>query len=393
MNLYKHPHINSMKRRILHADMDAFYASVEQVDNPEFRGKPVIVGGDKRGVVSAASYEARKFGVRSAMPIFQAKRLCPHGIFLPVRGKRYREISNKIMNILCEFSPLVEKVSIDEAFLDITGTENLLGKPEKIARKIKDKIKSETLLTCSIGIAPNKLLAKIASDMDKPDGLTIIREQDVETFMRHLPAEKLPGIGKQTAKELRALGIKTASDILRFDLSFWINRFGKHGYKLYEKAQGKDKSPVEPFRKPKSFGAENTFPTDITDREDIKKWILIQCEKVARELRARGYMGRKVTLKIKFSDFKLTTRTRSLPDYTNCTKVIFDTAMELLAETKLRRSIRLTGVTVSGLSRGYRQMGLIEDKESLKQEQIDKALDHISNKFGENALKRGILIP
>ena len=372
--------------------MDAFYASVEQADNPALKGKPVIVGGSVRGVVSAASYEARKFGIRSAMPMFQARRLCPNGIFLPVRSKRYKEVSDQIMNILCEFSPLVEKISIDEAFLDISGTETLYGKPEDLAKRIKEKIKNETTLTCSIGIAPNKLLAKIASDMNKPDGLTIVREEDIEEFMSRLPVGKLPGIGKQTLKELDMLGIKMASDILKFDLSFWVNRFGKHGQKLYEKVQGKDNSPVEPYREPKSIGAENTFPQDINDKEEIKKWILVQSERVGRELRTKGYMGRKVTLKIKFSDFKLTTRTRSLSDHTNCTKVIFDTAMELLGEIKLKKSIRLTGVSVSGLSRGYRQMRLIEDKATMKQEKIDRAFDYIVNKFGKEALRRGILI-
>ncbi len=381
-----------MKRTILHIDMDAFYASVEQADHPELKGMPVVVGGGMRGVVSAASYEARKFGIRSAMPIFQARKLCPQAVFLPVRGKRYKEVSDRIMDILCDFSPLVEKISIDEAFLDITGTRTLHGNPENLAFQIKEKIRDETSLTCSIGIAPNKLLAKIASDLEKPDGLTIVKKENIREFMSKLPVEKLPGVGTRSARELRTLGVRTASDILRYDLSFWVKRFGKHGLSLYEKALGKDSSPVQPFRNPKSFGAENTFPRDIQKPEELKKWILVQSEKVGRELRAKGYVARKVTLKIKFSDFKLITRSRSLDDYTNCTMVIFDTAIDLLAHIQLKKSVRLTGVAVSGLLRGYRQMKLIEDRATARQEQLDRAIDHILDKFGKDALKRGILI-
>lgn len=372
--------------------MDAFYASVEQADNPALRGKPVIVGGKVRGVVSAASYEARKFGIRSAMPMFQAKRLCPQGTFLPVRSKRYKEVSDVVMNILCEFSPLVEKVSIDEAYMDITGTETLHGKPIILAAKIKQRIRDVTGLTCSIGIAPNKLLAKIASDLDKPDGLTVIEEKNITEFMRKLPVEKLPGIGKQTSKELHALGIRVASDILRFDPSFWVARFGKHGLCMYDKASGRDNSLVQPHKEPKSFGSENTFPRDINNTEEIKKWILVQSEKVARELRKRGYMAKKVTVKVKYADFKLTTRTRSLPDLTNCTKVIFDTALELLNKVSIKKPVRLTGVSVSGLSKGFRQVKILEDEYDIKQEQLDRALDYIASKFGKDALKRGILV-
>ncbi len=381
-----------MGKIILHIDMDAFYASVEQADNPRLRGKPVIVGGSTRGVVSAASYEARQYGVRSSMPVFQAKRLCPHGIFLPVRGRRYKEISDRIMGILCDFSPLVEKVSIDEAFLDITGTTILYGKPENLALQIKKKIKDETSLTCSVGVAPNKLLAKIASDMKKPDGLTVIEEGNVRDFMKRLPVNKLPGIGVRTARELHALGIKTASDILKHDLNFWLKRFGKHGLNLYEKAQGRGSSTVKPFREPKSFGAENTFPHDLEDPEEIKKWIMLQSEKVARGLRAKKYFARKVTLKIKFSDFRLITHTKSLPDHTNCTKVILDTALELFSDIKLKKPVRLTGVTASGLTHGYRQMKIMADDETTRQEHLDRAIDHIVRKFGKDALKRGILI-
>ncbi len=379
-------------RLIMHIDMDAFYASVEQADNPQLKGKPVIVGGGTRGVVSAASYEARKFGVKSAMPMFKAKKLCPHAIFLPVRIPRYKEISDLIMSILREFSPLVEKISIDEAFLDITGTEILYGSPKELAKRIKKQIKSVTGLTCSVGIAPNKLLAKIASDMNKPDGLTVIEKKEVRRFMDKLPVEKLPGIGKQTSKDLKDLGIKTASDVLRFEVSFWEKRYGKSGIKLFEKAQGHDASPVTPTRQPKSFGAENTFPTDTSDHEDLKKWILFQSEKVGRHLRTHGYMAKRITVKIKYCDFKTKTHSRSLHGYTNSTKIIFDTAVELLKEINPKKKVRLTGVTASKLQKGVKQMKLIEDISGARQEKIDEAIDHITKKFGEGALKRGLLL-
>ena len=227
-----------MASRILHIDMDAFYASVEQVDHPELTGKPVIVGGSQRGVVAAASYEARKFGVRSAMPIFEAKRLCPHGVFLPVRRRRYQEVSHQVMEILDTISPLVEQVSIDEAFIDITGTESLHGPEIALIGKIKDAIRKRTSLTCSIGIAPNRFLAKIASEMNKPDGWTIIKDEDVAALMQKLPVNKIPGIGPKTAQVMKELGVQTAVDVLRFSQEFWVKRLGKGGIDLYERAQG-----------------------------------------------------------------------------------------------------------------------------------------------------------
>ena len=378
-----------MARRIVHLDMDAFYASVEQEDRPELKGRPVIVGGAKRGVVSAASYEARKFGVRSAMPVFEARRLCPHGIFLPVRMRRYKEVSERVMAILAGFSPLIERVSIDEAFIDITGTETLYGPPDGLARLMKGAIRRETGLTCSIGISPNKFLAKIASDMEKPDGLVVIEEGDVASFLSRLPIERIPGIGAKTSLALKELGVLVASDVLRFPLSFWTKRFGKYGVRLYEKAQGIDDSPVVPFVEPKSCGAEDTFPKDTDDPEEIKKWLLAQAESVGRELRRDGYRAHTVTLKIKFSDFRTVTRSRTLHEPTRCTKVIFDTVVQLLDELKIGAGVRLCGVAASNLSKGVQQTRLFADPVTERHEKLDRAIDDIRSKFGESALRRG----
>lgn len=380
-----------MTRRIMHIDMDAFYAAVEQADHPELKGRPVIVGGSKRGVVSAASYEARKFGVHSAMPVFQAKRLCPHGIFMPVNMRRYKEVSRQIMQIIDHISPLVEQISIDEAYVDITGTETLHGSSTELAEMIKQSINTRTSLTCSIGIAPNKFLAKIASDMNKPDGLTIIEEQDVTAFLRSLPITKIPGIGKKTSQTLRDLGIATAADVLRFHLPFWIKRLGKYGARLYEKAQGIDSSPVVPHSEPKSCSAEDTFAKDIGDLGELRKWLLLQAENVGRELRRDGLFGRTVTLKVKFSDFRVVTKSRTLHEPTNCTQTIFTVAGQLLDELKISHKVRLTGVGVSNLCASVQQLKLFNKPCALRQERLDRAIDDIEERFGKKALKRGRL--
>ncbi len=378
-----------MSRRILHLDMDAFYASVEQADFPEFKGKPVIVGGGSRGVVAAASYEARKFGIRSAMPMFQALKRCPEAVVRPVRMGRYKDVSRKVMAVLRAVSPLVEQVSIDEAFVDVSGTEGLFGPPEALARSIKGKILDATGLTCSIGIAPSKLVAKIASDFRKPDGLSVVSGGDVAAFMRELPAARLPGVGARSVEVLERLGVRTAGDVLRFSPEFWRKRFGKHGLSLYEKAAGKDDSPVAPVRVPKSFGAEDTFPKDASDREILEKWLWLQSERVGRDLREHGLQGRTVTLKIKFADFRQITRSRSLSEATDATDLIFQTAGRLLAEANPKQPVRLCGVSVSNLERGPRQMRLFQDPSVERLKRLDRALDAIRDRHGPEALRRG----
>jgi DNA polymerase-4 len=372
-------------------DMDAFFAAVEQVDNPALKGKPVIVGGAKRGVVSTASYEARKYGVRSAMPIFEAKRRCPQGIFLPVRMDRYQEVSQKMMAVLEAVSPLVEQVSIDEAFVDLTGTERLHGDATQSARKIKERIWAETSLTCSIGIAPNKFLAKIASDLQKPDGLTIVPEE-VQSFLKDLPVNKLPGVGPKSEEALRGLGIRIVSDILRFPPGLLERKFGKYGLRLVELAQGIDDSSVIPCGPAKSMGNEDTLPEDTTDINTLKKQLLSQAEEIGERLRRDGLKGRTVTLKLKHSDFTLVTRSHSLKEATCATKIIYDTAVMLLERYNLKMPVRLIGLAVSNFGEGQ-QYSLLPglEKEMEKLERVDYAIDRIRGKLGPGMIKRGLL--
>lgn len=375
---------------ILHIDMDAFFASIEQLDNPTLKGKPVIVGGAKRGVVSTASYEARVFGVHSAMPIFEAKRLCPDGVYLPVRMPRYREVSDKIISILEEFSPLLEQVSIDEAFLDISGTQKLHGTPEEVAFKIKRKIKEDTSLTCSIGIAPNKFLAKIASDANKPDGLTIVTEDRIQKFLRSLPVGRLPGVGDKGVRQLTKLGIRFASDILKYPEEAFKKRFGKFGHRLIELAKGIDESPVSPYAQAKSVSSEDTLPEDTNSLEVLKRWLMSQAEVVGRRLRKANLKGRTITLKLKYSNFKSVTRRCTLSQPTNSTKTIFDTTSALLENHRLPAKLRLIGVRISNFEEQQIQYRLF-DSSNLAEERLqklDETIDQITDKFGMGSIKR-----
>ena len=381
--------MNNRLRHILHVDMDAFYASVEQADNRELRGKPVIIGGGKRGVVSAASYEARKFGVHSAMPMFQARRLCPNGIFLPVRMKRYREVSRLVMAILGSFTPLLEKASVDEAYLDVTGTERLFGPAVRVAENIKYQVRQETGLTCSIGVAPNKFLAKIASDMDKPDGLTVISHEKVQDFLKSLPVQKIPGVGKRTLEVLKTLGVRNVSDILGVPEDFLTRKLGKAGMELIERARGIDNSPVVPLSEPKSFSAEHTLPEDTGDMEEIRKHLLVQSERVGHDLRIHGYAGRTITLKLKFADFRTITRSRTFPDTISTTSEIYRRALELLDKVDIRLKVRLVGVGVSTLSRGARQLSMLDQGKKVKEMALDSAVDMLRERYGSSILVRG----
>ena len=291
-------------RMILHIDMDAFYASVEQLDNPWLRGKCVMVGGtSNRGVVMASSYEARKFGVRSAMPIFQAKQRCPDGIFIPPRMKRYKEVSKKVMAILGNFSPQVQVVSIDEAYLDVSGGQRLHGDPAKAALKIKQEIKKTLQLTCSVGVAPGKFLAKVASDMNKPDGLTIIRPQDVHSFIETLPIQKVPGVGEKSFRQLESMGIKTLGDIQKLPEQMLLNRLGKSGHRLLELSSGVDCSVVTPHAPHKSVSTECTLGEDTRDKVLLNKYLLKQAEEVAKQLRKADVKARTITPEVKTRRF------------------------------------------------------------------------------------------
>jgi DNA polymerase IV len=378
-------------RRIMHIDMDAFFTSVEQADDPSLRGLPVIVGQGVRGVVSAASYEARVFGVRSAMPVVQARRLCPQGVFLPGRMRRYSEVSRQVMAIFSRFSPVMEKASVDEAYVDITGTELLFGPPAKLAATLQAQVLAETGLTCSIGVAPVKFLAKIASDFKKPGGVTIVEPGEVTSFLAVLPVGKIPGVGGKTLAALGRLGVRLAGDILKYPEEFWRERHGEWGAGLWERANGRGSATVRPFREAKSSGAENTFAEDTADREVLHKWLLIQSERVGRDLRRHNLAGRTVTLKLKFEDFKQITRARTLTHPVNSDELIYRTAVDILAAVELSKRVRLIGVTVSGFGREEERLSLAsDDLEALCERygRLDGALDAIRDKFGKGAIKR-----
>jgi DNA polymerase-4 len=378
-------------KRILHLDMDAFFASVEQADHPDLQGRPVIVGGRERGVVAACSYEARRFGVHSAMPTAEARRRCPHGIFVPGRMHRYKEVSEGIMAILHDFSPLVEQASVDEAYLDITGMEGLFGPPARLAVRLKQAIREQTGLACSIGVAPVKFLAKIASDYDKPDGLFILESEGVPDFLQTLPIEKIPGVGKHGLERLRLLNIVHAADVQRHPREFWVERWGKWGEMLFERGHGRGSDLVEPCREAKSESAENTFERDTRDRDLLRRWLLLQAERVGRNLRCTGVAGRTLTLKVKFADFQQITRSKTLSSPTNSTARIFRTAAELLEALELKKPVRLIGVGVSNFDAMPCQLALLEEEADARQDKLDAALDGIRERFGGGSLVRGRL--
>jgi len=380
-------------RFIAHIDMDAFFASVEQLDHPEWRGLPLAVGDGPRSVVSAASYEIRKFGVRSAMPVAQAKKLCPHGLFVPVRMWRYKELSRRVMAVLQRFSPLVEQASVDEAYLDATGLARLFGPPEELAATIRAEVFRETGLTCSVGVAPVRFLAKIASDYNKPDGQTILREPDVRAFLDQLPVQKVPGVGGRTLEVLNGLGVRLAGDVLKHPREFWRQKLGERGPWLYELAQGHDDRPVTPFTPPKSSSAENTFGRDTRDPAVLRRWLLLQSERVGADLRAQGVRGRTVTLKATFADFRKLTRSRTLAEPVDDTKSIFETALGLLKELNPRQDLRLIGVGVSQFGDRPRQLSLLEPETPTRpRAALDSALDAVRGRFGKGAIVRGDLL-
>jgi DNA polymerase-4 len=339
-------------RRILHIDMDAFFSAVEQKRHPELVGKPVVVGGagdpTQRGVVSTASYEARKFGIHSAMPLRTAYRLCPEAVFLPVDYEEYSRVSETIKNILREFSPTVEDVGIDEAFLDISS----IDKPsQEIAGEIKKRIREETDLTCSIGIAPNKLVAKMASEMQKPDGLTMIAEGDIESRIWPLPVRKLWGVGPKTEATLQEMGIKTVGELASLSLDRLIEEFGQsYGNYLYEASRGVDESPLITHWEPKSISRETTFQKDVSDWQVIAKTLAELARDVVTSMKEERYQCRTITVKVRFSDFKTYTRARTLAESTDSLEEIRRTAFDCLKRFELKKKVRLIGVRVGHLS-------------------------------------------
>ncbi|HEY8391875.1 MAG TPA: DNA polymerase IV [Capillibacterium sp.] len=379
-------------RKIIHLDMDAFFAAIEQLDHPEYRGKPVIVGGspNARGVVSTCSYEARKYGVRSAMPLREAARLCPHGIFLPGRMKRYQEVSLAIREILYEYTPLVEPLSCDEAFLDVTGSERLFGPAERIAREIVDRIASELQLSASVGVAPNKFLAKIGSDLRKPKGFVVIREEEVLSFLAPLPIGRLWGVGPKTTAQLSKMGVKTIGDLQRLSLASLRANLGDLGITLYQLARGIDDRPVETGETVKSIGHETTFQVDTADREYLTETLWRLCEQVARRLRRHELVGKVITVKIRDLDFKTITRRATLYQPTDFEEVIFQTARRLAEENDWGgKPLRLIGVSVSGLTgRESAQEPLFTAPAEQDLRRLHQTLDRIKDRFGESAITR-----
>jgi DNA polymerase-4 len=335
---------------ILHVDMDAFYASVEIRDNPSLSGLPVCVGGpeDVRGVIAAASYAARRFGVHSAMPTAQARRLCPEMVLLPPDFERYTAASREIMTVFRGYTPLVEPLSLDEAFLDVSGCERLFGDAETIGRAIKADILKRTGLIASVGVAPSKFLAKLASDLGKPDGFRVIRHEEIRAVLDPLPVSKIFGVGPRTARRLSFLGVETVGDLARRERDEVAREFGAAGLWIHELAHGIDPRRVSPRREEKSHGMERTFATDVSDREELRLFLLSFCEEVAYGLRDRGLRGRTVTLKARFADFTTITRTKTLTAPTNLGPRIYAAAVELLDRVPAG-PLRLLGVQISSL--------------------------------------------
>ncbi len=387
------------KRVIVHVDMDAFFAAVEQLLRPELRGKPVIVGADPkggkgRGVVSTASYEARVFGVHSAMPISEAYRLCPQGIYIPPNGKLYSQYSRKVFEILNHFSPQIQPVSIDEAFLDVTGSVHLFGSIQKLGEEIKRRVHAGTGLTASVGIAPSKSVAKIASDMQKPDGLTIIAPENVQEFLDPLPASKLWGVGKKSMETLLRMGIRTVRDLREYPLEVLEQKFGVMGEHLFRMARGIDEREVHEEEEIKSVSHETTFEVDQTDRELLLSTLLALAEKVGSRLRKYGLRGKTVQLKLRFQDFSTFTRHKTLSHYTNLTDEIFTVSKSLfeqfdktgVKETDPPRPVRLIGVGLSQLVSEKGMQTSFWDLENERKVRLEKVMDQIQEKFGKSII-------
>jgi DNA polymerase IV len=381
-----------MNRAILHVDMDAFYASIEQRDNPALRGKPVIVGGTGgRGVVAAASYEVRPFGVRSAMPVREALQRCPQAICVQPRMSHYREVSQQIFKVFHEFTPLVEGLSLDEAFLDVTHSQSAMGSAADIAAQIKQRIRAQTQLAASVGVAPNKLVAKIASDLRKPDALMIVRDEDVTAVLDPLPITRLFGIGQKTAPKLLALGIKTFRDLRLSPEQPLKAIFGKFTAQMQARAAGIDDRPVIPDWDEKQISAEDTFETDISDHARLYIELQTLSDRTATRLRAKQLQAECVIVKIRRSDFSTYTRQQHFQPATQETQVIARIATQLLKDwlkEQPRAALRLLGVGVSDLTQAQ-QLELFAAPESQRNRELDATVDKIRERYGAASLKRG----
>jgi DNA polymerase-4 len=383
-----------VSRTIIHADLDAFFVAVERLDNPALSGLPVIVGGraEVRGVVASASYEARKFGVHSAMPTAQALRLCPQAVLVSGHRDRYVELSRRVMAIFGDYTPLVEPLSIDEAFLDVSGTEAQYGAPAQLAQTLQDRIERELRLSVSLGVAANKLVAKIASDHRKPHGITVVPPGQEAAFLAPLPIRRLWGVGEVTARELAKLGVETIGDLARLPASELSARFGAHGAGLWHAARGSDDSPVTPERAEKSVSREETFAQDTNDPALLRTELLRLSESVASRLRRHGLAARTVGLKLRYGDFTTLSRQVTLAEPTDSGPVIYAQAQALFeAAWDRRRAVRLVGVGASNLDQPVRQLRLFEQGDN-RQAQLDAALDRIRERFGSDAIQRAALL-
>lgn len=381
-------------RVIIHVDMDAFYASVECLDDPSLEGQAVIVGGlGPRGVVATASYEARKFGVHSAMPMVRARKLCPRACFIRPRMNRYREKSAEVFSIFREFTPLVEGLSMDEAFLDVSGSLKLFGGYEEIALQIKNRIKSETGLTASVGLAHNKFLAKLASDAQKPDGLVWVKPQSVHTFLDPMPISRLWGIGKQTAPKLKALGILTIGQLRHADISAIRPALGNRSEHFHRLSRGEDDRDVTTSRPDKSISNEVTFDTNLTDRTELLAELQRQSESVSRRLRAKHLLARTVVVKIRDGSFHTVTRSRSMVACSNSTRTLYRMARALFEtwrESHRTTSVRLLGMGVSGLEEENSAEQSQGDRlDSVGEQSIDQVFDRINRRYGDAKIVHG----
>ncbi len=378
---------------ILHVDLDAFFAAVEQRDRPELRGKPIAVGGggaSDRGVVSAASYEARRYGVHSAMPLRTAARLCPELVFVPVDGRKYSRVSKQVMEILRRYTPAVEQISIDEAFLDVHGSEILHGTPTDIAGAIKDTIQAELELTASVGVASTKLVAKVASDLEKPDGLVVVPPGTEAEFLAPLPISRLWGVGEKTAAVLGEFGVRTIGDLAALPSDLLSRRFGKMGPVLALRAQGIDSSPVSGAEPARSVSHEHTFDVDTADPEVLERTLLALSEGVAGRLRNGGVKARTIAVKVRDSSFHTVSRQRTLPEPTDQTEVVFEAARELARPQLKGIRVRLLGVGASHLGEGE-QMGLFVAEDE-RRRKATAAADAIRARYGSKAIRRARLI-
>ena len=388
-----------MERKIMHIDMDAFFAAIEQHDNPAYRGKPVIVGGDPhaRGVVSTCSYEARKFGVHSAMPLREAYSRCPQGIFVPVRGSRYTEVSREIMKIFADYTPQVEPLSLDEAFLDLTGSEQVFGPVEKIAHEIVSRIEGEIGLASSVGLAPNKFLAKLASDLEKPRGFVVVTPENMVALLENLPVGKIWGVGPKNEALLKELGITTIGILGRVDPKILQSKLGESGPDLYRLAHGIDERPVEPEGVAKSIGHEITFQTDTDDRAFLASVLLWLADQVARRLRQHSLRGRVITVKIRDSNFKTITRRMTLVEATDFEETIYLEAMKLAerAEWGIKK-VRLIGISVSDFSNSHSVQldlfGEVGRTTNPELERLHQAVDDLRDRFGEGIVTKGSIL-